>query len=364
MIYIPMFKNRMVEYGIAKEMKDCFSDKIIPLFEVVSEKYATRYERNEETGEYVLKLCKTQKRKVKCKPTEADIITLQDINTLIDKKPVFIDFFRFSTTKYGRNVDIKSAELAWNISQDYNLYKEKVLSVTEFKNMIPVISVKPDYGIKKTELQDFLMLLQRKTKSIALRITDGWIEEYEEIMREVLREEDYLLFDVEEQNPELKFMEIEELIGYEMSCKIILVNSPRKAKINNGEYPEHDITDLINNSARQIASENGLYGYGDYCGLKDNMPSKGGSNGQGAALALLFDYKENVFYSYSNHDTSKGQSGYIDLILLIKADEAILDSSKDCPIIRKINGMTGHGGWTTWIHINGARYISQTYRNM
>ncbi len=73
-------------------------------------------------------------------------------------------------------------------------------------------------------------------------------------------------------------MELEEITRNEICAKIVLLNSPRKASIKNGEYNTHGVTDLINNCAKCKAEEYGLEGYGDYCGLKNALPFNAGSN--------------------------------------------------------------------------------------
>lgn len=358
MVYVPMLKTRDEELRVLKSMKGCYSDKIIPLVEVISEQYKVRYE-TDENGEFIREKHKTRYLKVKCKPSEQDIITLQNLNEMVEDRKIFIDYFRFSLEKYGRNIKFANAELAFNLSNSYELYRKKVLSVSEYKNMIPVISVKPGFGIPKTELENFVTQLQANSEQIALRITEEWISIYKDIICNLLREDDYLLFDIEEQNPETKFMEIIQLKDLKVKCGIILLNSPRKASIRNGEYPHHAKTNLINNCARNVATAYELMGYGDYCGLKDVMPPNSGSS-TGAALALFFDFTENVFYSYCNHDTSLGMRGYRDIIPLIKADELILNREGDCPGFEKMAQIQGTGNWNTWHYINAVRYIYQT----
>ena len=83
MIYIPMLKTRDEELRVLKSMKECYSDKIIPLIEVISEKYQVRYQ-TDENGEFIREKHKTQYRKVKCTPTEQDIITLQNLNEMLE----------------------------------------------------------------------------------------------------------------------------------------------------------------------------------------------------------------------------------------------------------------------------------------
>lgn len=359
MIYVPMLKTRDEELRVLRSTKECFSDKIIPLVEVISEKYQVRYEVD-ENGEFIRELHGKQMRKVPCKPTEQDIITLQKLNELVGDHKFFVDYFRFSLEKYGANIKFASAELAFRISNDYELYKKKVISVTEYENMIPVISVKPQFEIPKSELRNFIEQLQNSTEQVALRITEELVSTYSDIICNLLRKDDYLLFDVEEQNPETKFMEIEGLKELEAKCNIVLLNSPRKVSIKNGEYPEHDKTDLINNCAREIAASYDLLGYGDYCGLKDVMPLNSGPTTTGAALALFYDFAENVFYSYCNHDTSLGMKGYGDIIPVIESDEEILNPDGDCLGFEKMNNLDGNGNWSTWHYINAVRYIHQT----
>lgn len=362
MMYVPLLKTRAEEIKVVKELKPYFSDKIIPLFEIINEVYKPSYKKD-DNGEVVLERHKTRMLKVKSKPTEADIITLEYINETMDGKQMFIDYFRFSLNKYGKNISIKKAELAFNLNNDLELYKTKLLGVTRYDNMIPVISLKPDCEFSHAELVEFVKKLQENTFQIALRVTEEYIEQAKDIIRR-LRKTDFLLFDIEEQNPETKFMEIMELTELQMDCRIILLNSPRKSALNNGEYPEHDQTDLIDNCARRIAEENDLSGYGDYCGLKDVMPKDNRSNGTGAALALLYEYKKNVFYSYCNHDTSLGVRGYRTLLPLIKGDEVVLNPDNDCPGYAKINSLPQTGTWRTWNYITAVRYIYQTYKNI
>lgn len=362
MIYVPMIKTRQEELKVFNEMSYCFSKNMMPLIEIINEIYEIRYKKDEH-GEYVYNYSKKRKTKIKEEPTEEDIITLKEINKIVDGKMMFIDYFRFSLKKYGKNIDIKKAGLSFDLNSNLDLYKKKLLETIQYSNMIPVVSIKNDCEFPKSNLIKFVLDLQEKTTHMALRITADWLDETKDIIGK-LRASDFLLFDVEEQNPQYKFVEIEELNELKAECQIILLNSPRKKDIKNGEYPEHDETDLINNCAREVALEYNLSGYGDYCGLKDVMPSNDGSNGKGAALALLYDYNKNVFYSYCNHDTSKGMSGYTTLIPVIRSDENALNPDRDCPAYEKINSMSTAGNWATWHHINAARYIHQTYKYM
>jgi len=361
-----MLKNRQEELKVAKELNYCFSNKIIPLFEILKDIYKVQYKKDPITGDYIYIQKGKKKQKVKEESTDSDIITLEHINDLINGKVAFIDFFRFSKDKYGNNIDLSSVDLSVRISFNINLYKKRVLEVTKYKNLIPVISIKPSFKFKKNDLRDFLIELQTKSKSIGLRITDHFIQDYKDLIESLLRDSDFLLFDIEEQNPKSKVMELEEIMELKTLSKKILLNSPRKASIFNREFEESGITKLIDNSARDIFSEYVFHGFGDYCGYKDALPEKRNNYGVGAALALIYQYEDNGFYSFCNHKI-KGFSGYRDIIESILKMKHYFEKINKCPGLEKIKNLQikrKTGNWATWNNIIITRYIHQMYLNI
>lgn len=364
MIYVPILKTRREEMNVSKKLNYCFSDKIIPLFEILNDQYEIKYKIDPVTQKYILEQKGKRKMRIKELPTDADIITLDSINRLMQNKKAFIDYFRFTIKKYGKNIDISKTELAWKLSRDSDLYKNRIKDISKYKNLIPIVSVKPEFVFGKNELEELLIELQDKNESIGLRITEEFLEEYNMLINNILRGTDYLLFDIGEQNPTSKIMEFEEVMELESSAKKILLNSPRKAKIRNGEYEVLGITALIDNSAKDEFSKYGFNGFGDYGGLKDTLPTNDGSNGTGAALALLYNYKDNAFYSFLNPDTSQGVSGYNKIIPVILKKKVFFDPSNNCPAIQKIEELNKSGNWSTWHNINITRYIHQMYSNI
>lgn len=363
-MYIPMLKTRREELSVSKEMNYCFSDDIIPLFEILTDRYETRYKIDPKTNLYIYETKGKRRRRIVEPPTDDDIITLDYIDGILKNKKAFIDYFRFSIKKYGTNIDVKRTDLALRLSRDTELYKNRVREVSEYENLIPVISVKQDFVFKKRDLAGFIEELQEDNDTIALRITEEYLDTYSEIVEKQLRETDYLLFDIGEQKPRSKIMELQELEELALDTNIVLLNSPRRAAINNGEYNGTGITDLIDNSARELFIKHSFEGFGDYCGLKDTLPSNDGGNGTGAALALLYDYDENGFYSFLNPNTKEGMSGYFKIIKEILRKKALLDPSGVCPAMRKIEDLAGSGNWGTWHNITITRYIHQMYENL
>jgi hypothetical protein len=301
--------------------------------------------------------------RIKETPIEADIITLDYISDLMGNNKAFIDYFRFTIKKYGKNINIRSTELALKLSRNSVLYKKRIKEISKYSNLIPIVSIKPEISFGKNELEEFLIELQGENEAIGLRITEEYLGGCSELIKNVLRYTDYLLFDIGEQNPTSKFMELEEVMDLEASAKTILLNSPRKSGAKNGDYEELGITELIDNSAKDEFNKYGFIGFGDYCGLKDNLPLNG-SNGAGAAHALLYDYKENEFYSFMNPNSSEGVFGYYKIIPIILNKKDILDPLHNCPGIQKIQELVSSGSWCTWINIIITRYIHQMYTNI
>lgn len=364
MIYVPVLKTRKQEISVSKKLNYCYSDNIIPLFEILNDQYETKYKIDTVTQDYILVQKGKRKSRIKEDPTDADIITLDFINDLMQNKKAFIDYFRFTIEKYGKNIDINKTKLAWKLSRDSDLYKNRIRDISKYKNLIPTVSIKPGFVFGKNDLEKLLIELQGENESIGLRITEEFLEVYSMIIKDVLRSTDYLLFDIGEQNPTSKIMELEEVIQLESGAIKILLNSPRKANIKNGEYEELGITSLIVNSAIKEFNEYGFEGFGDYCGLKDTLPAIGGSNGIGAAHALIYNYKDNAFYSFMNPDTSQGVSGYYKIIPVILSYKDFLDPLNNCPAIRKIEELKTSGNWSSWHNISITRYIHQMYSNI
>lgn len=340
MIYVPMFKNRQVELSVINGMNNYFNDKMIPLIEIINDIF--KRNNNEEK------------------------ITLKKISEKLNGKIAFIDFFRFNSKKY-KQFTLADVRLAWDLSNNKELYKRRIEEIgLYYDNFIPTLSFKKDIeDFRINELIDFLNQIQNTTKSVAIRITENWINKYINIFEKNLRETDYLLFDIEEQNVVSKIMELNEVMQIKTKAKKILLNSPRKASKNNNEYEINGITSLIDNSVRDEYKKYGFQGFGDYCGLKDVLPYNIPTGGKGTALALLYDYKINSFYSFLNDDTNKREKGFLDTIPWILEKSKILDPYNNCPAFKKIINLNGSsGGYKLWKNIIATRYIDQISRNL
>lgn len=147
-MYIPIIKNRSVEMEAFKEVNYCFSEKIIPLVEIITDTYIPRYEIDPTTHKPLMTIKPGNKKasKVKLEPIENDKDTLQRVFQITKGELTFIDYFRYDPKKYGKSkIKITECELATSLSRAPQLYKSKVLDVCNYKNLIPVISIKPNF---------------------------------------------------------------------------------------------------------------------------------------------------------------------------------------------------------------------------
>ncbi|WP_342476868.1 hypothetical protein NYE24_24300 [Paenibacillus sp. FSL H7-0350] len=354
-------KNRDEELRVVKGMSNYFGELIIPVLEIIRDEYFVRYRTDEVTGEFIFekKPGLKNKTKIKLDPREEDIITLAEIQKRLNGKRAFIDFFRFNDNEYDNKV-FKGMELSFKLSRDYAYYKHRIYGIAEYENLIPVISIKNGFKVSAHELEKMINDLREGNSSIAIRITDNYLEDYAELFEESLTRSDYLMLDIRSQHVDSKFIELEEFQELETDAVKILLNSPRLRSHKNGEYENLLFTSKIDNKVAIIYKDYGFQGFGDFGGLKDDLPVDSGGNGKGAALGLTFVKEENAFYSVVNHDTNMGVGGYKYVRSEILKRLDILDKEDNCVAIKRIKDMQGkYGNWATWNNLTLTRYIHQ-----
>lgn len=360
-------KNRDRELSAVSKLNECFNESNIPLFEIIRDTYTPRYELD-ENNEYKYKIITTKRgnkihRKIRQQPGPDDINTLDIINEKMQNKKAFIDFFRFNPTSEYKKFDIDKIQLSWNLNTDFHLYKNRLIGACAYANFIPTISIKQGYEMDPYELQTFCLDLQKNTVSMAIRITDDLVSAYQDVLNTMLRSSDFLLVDIREQNLDSRAIELSEIAQWHTIFKKLLLNSPRKADIKNGDYEVNMITNKIDNSVATRYTEYKFNGFGDFGGLKDNLPAGEGSNGMGAALGLLYNHSSNSFLSCLNPNTSDGMRGYRSVTQWILQNLFLIDSADVCPTIAEIRNFGSEtkkfGNWGTWNELALIRYIHQ-----
>jgi hypothetical protein len=359
-MYIPIMKNREEELRVLKNMNEFFSDSIIPLLEIIRDEYQAIYQIDKISGDFVyeMKVGNKKKTRVKLNPTDKDIITLEKLIERLNGKKAFIDFFRFAENEYA-NKTFKGIELSFRL-RDFDYYKERLVQVGGFGNLIPVISIKRGFEISEHDLVNLIKELRKGNSSIAIRITDNYLEELSELLEEYLTEADYIMLDIRNQHVDSKFIELEEFQELESPAKKILLNSPRSREYKNGDFENLMFTKRIDNKVARLYRDYEFSGFGDFGGLKDDLPIDAAGNGMGAALGLIYLKEQNAFYSIVNYNTSEGMRGFRYVRSEVLNRLQILDIGNDCVAIKRIREMDGkYGNWGTWTNLTLTRYIHQ-----
>lgn len=338
-MYVPILKNRMYENKFIKENVYLFDSNIIPMIEVIFQKIG----------------------RTNC--SIKDIISEYEKHF---KNKYFIDFFTFAEKEYTA-FDPSKVEFPIKIrdEKELNYLNDLLLVVARTKKGIPVISIKRarNFILDTSIITKIIEELQKETENIAIRIESNIFEYYFDYIHPLLRETDYLFYDINEESIVSKFFDIQKINNKQKEYKIIIINSPRKSRFNNSNYKNCSYTNLIDNSIRDEFVNYGFDGFADYAGLKNELPTDGG-NGKGAALGLFYLDKQNKFFSIMNQDTNKGPSGY--RYVLYEAFHNyrnLLDTNRDCPAFFYMNNVlvskNKTGTWPQWKYITILRYISQ-----
>lgn len=332
-VRVIVMKNRRAEFGAMKTLLDSrlLSDELVPYVEVIR---------------------------------EGGIYDVASWSNLFKERPLFVDYLRCDVRKY-RGHDPEQIQLIYQLNNNIALYERKVLGLARYANVIPVISIRE--GIDKIEPGKAESLIAdlrqaRNGNAVAVRIEN--FAGYEHLLTDCLSDEDYLFYDISEQRIDAKFFEHIELrdLGIQAHCGILCSN--RSRDVSNRNYENGCPTVLINCDASSSYSKYGYEFYGDYGGLKDSLPSKGG-NGQGCALAVLFDANINQYRTYVCDDLHRGVEGYSDVITEILNDQEILDPDNECIALSMIRSMQKEGktgNWETWIKITLLRTAQQLNR--
>lgn len=361
-MYIPILKNRTSEMKVLSQVNSLTGKGMMPLIEVISSDYKTQYKKDPVTNEFIYVQGKKQRRRVKLEPTEADNITLEKIKEYTANNRSFVEPFRFDSNDYPKT-DISKVLYSFEISRDFNKYKEQLVKVSKEPSMIPVVSIKKSFEIPTDQLEELVDLLKLNTVTIGLRIAVDLFDDYLECIENILDENDYIFIDLQNNNFDSKELEIEDVKDCDLECKKILLNCPRSNDINNADYEENKVTAFIKNCVAERYYEYDFDGFGDYGGLKDALPLDRQGGGTGAALALIYNKDANAFISFVNKDTSLGLRGFREVRKNILANPSLIEDFHTCDVIKEIRGMSlTFGNWNTWIEHCLKRYIDQVIK--
>ncbi len=337
-MYVVVLKNRMYENKFIREQHALFDHRLAPLIEVLSTKIGRK---------------------------EHDLVDWLDRYDRAIESVFFVDFFTFDDVEY-KTFDPKQVPFYLEHRNDtIQDYMSMLSLVSQTDHGIPVLSLKKarPFLLHKQPLVNAISYLKKTTSRLAIRIEAPLFESYFSDIDMMMRNEDILIYDINEEAIESKYFDLDIIRSRKTRYPILILHSPRSATIKNGLYPDGAHTDLIDNTLKETYPDYGFSGFADYGGLKNVLPTDGG-NGKGAALGLFFDHVKNRFFSIVNTDITQGVKGHEYVLKRAFEDfRDFLDPDHHCPAFRYMNdhllnqGKTG--SWGQWKYITILRYLSQ-----
>lgn len=360
-------KNRQNELKAMEKLlaRGAFPKGLVPLVEIMKADLEYDKMRDPTTGEYVtepkrIKGGKVINRKVDDPATERDV-TLDNISSLFAGHMVFVDYLRCDLSQYKR-VKHEDIGLVIELTLNKDKYVARLIEIADYDNLMPVIAVKG--GMEKlapAKVVELVALFHERCPGRPLAIRIDEIDGYEDVLKRCLDKDDFLIYDINEQPFVSRTCEYSELRDLRLSCRTVLLCSPREREANNGEYVHKEYAEIIDNDAMHGFSDEGFDVYADYGGLREKLPT-GGRSKTGRALALLYDGRNSMFRSYVCQDQNLGQNGYSKIVGDILADEGDLNPNHDCMVYEAIHAKLSRGVRMTyqdWIQYTLIRYVQQ-----
>ncbi|MCI1665157.1 MAG: hypothetical protein LKI25_02155 [Atopobiaceae bacterium] len=286
--------------------------------------------------------------------------TLGKIDGLMPGRKMLIDFFRGDLSRY-KSINASKCGLVFRMNNSLDAYSDHLLAISNYKNLVPVIAVKEGVeNLSPERLVELAFTIRKARPNWPLAIRVEKFEGYEDALRAVLTSDDYLIYDINETPLVSRVEELEELSSLGLPAEAILLCSPRRRDIKNGSYEDGcpiDNSHIVNYVAW------GFDGVGDYAGLRDTLPGKGGA--RGCALALMYKGASNDFKAYVNPDSRQGTSGFRYVVGRLLADRSTLERFPgECLVLSTVadKAERGHfGAFPTWIEYTIERYVQQLY---
>ncbi|MCK9234372.1 MAG: hypothetical protein M0R46_17285 [Candidatus Muirbacterium halophilum] len=335
-MYVPIFKNRLYENKLLNDYGYLFkNDKIMPLIEIIN-------------------ISKNSLKE-----------TLLDYEKEI-KSNFFIDFFTFNDLEYRPYTrEMVEFPIAIRDESNYRYFDDLLAKTIKSEKAIPVIAIKTarNFLLEKRKIREIITLLQKEKQSVAVRLEGKLFDDYFVLINQLLRADDYFLLDISENSLSSYVFQLADFKKLKKSSyKALLLNSPRKREFYNGSYEKEEYTKLINNNVFKEYQKYDFVGFGDYLGLKDELPRKSGS-GQGCAHTLFYNRFNNQFYSALNPVLEEGIRGFKNVIRQLYQKKEELDRDNDCLAYKFIDKLmikrNTSSNWATWKYVLMLRTLSE-----
>ena len=358
-MYIPIIKNRTIELDVLCERLPVFNKIIIPFIEIVEERKFSEFIKD-ENNKRVYDLVGGRKKYKKTVPV---VWTIDELLARFGETEIFVQYFRYDIERY--EADYSKVPKSYAMNDDLDLYLNESLKLAYYPNFIPVIILKPN--VRNDDLSKITetIIKIKEISNVGLRldveILDLYADKLDRIIN-LLNEDDFLFFDLLEQNYINYEDEIEEVIKLNTNCKKVIMKAYRKRTRYNNSFDIGENPTALKTYLRYNYANHGFDGYSDFCGLQDRVPN----NGRGVyGTVLIYNIQAKKYISYRspqigvNPITRKG--GRADFKML---RNMVLTSSRiikepqyiRCPGIKTVKRINS-GGFGEWKRIAMQTYL-------
>jgi len=347
--FFPLIKMKRSERSCLKKSFNLFSgDNITPYLELLLEKG--------EDG-------------------KADISSVNSwLADFLEKKPsasLVIEFFHGKSLLTRAGAEKVGNHDYLSLQNGNKLYLNDTESLFDYPAAVPCYVVDQITINNPENFTHFIQMGHNKKTPVGLRIDITGIIDFSFLSSTLsqLTSDDFLFLDFKKDSYSKKMALVEEQIlkkGYKAKISILSDDRPSKtnSSYNHSGYDKEvkDGPSIINMDNRNASpTKPQLYGFGGYCGAKNNLDSGGSSNNKMYALALIYDDSKRMFYSIVS-ESGRGQQDYADVKKEVLKQKALFDQDGKCPAYKFIEDKKEPGGWTTWILFGIIRYIDQMRR--
>ena len=245
--YVPILRNLRAEREAMTHLN--FSDKTIPLIEIVLEKPQINSKKDfvSFNNEYFNKLS----------------------NYFLVDIPMYIDLAKINKTS------AKSF-----LSSIYNNQTNRINSLLSLSSispgkMIPVVSYTPNIAYTKNTITEQTIILSKAYKKLGYRIFESCSNEIIEELKKVVTEEDIILLDIRDRNHNDKSLKslyfIINGIKNSSNCKTVILHRALPDSIKNtGLIDNHAISEAVTDLLFVYNTDYNFDAFGDFAGIKVN----------------------------------------------------------------------------------------------
>ena len=240
-----------------------------------------------------------------------------------------------------------------------------LLSLSHIHNVIPVISYNPVVPYQPNSIVNDATLLRKTYRRLAFRVFDRNINSIINDIERIITTHDILVFDIDDAphgSPALqtKYQRILQ-VKQNKNCQTVVTRSAIPSNIyNTGLIDDTPITSIDNSLLTAYLGYH-FDAFGDFAGLKNDLPSTGGTISPGL---IFYSWHTNTFVGYKGRTKNLSEfQTHIGPMLINSTYWGNYSQShhQNCPGCKKIQAIVSRqitsGNQATWKGITLAHYL-------